>query len=57
MKNLLYFMSSLTMEEVFIVTGVALVLIAVAYAILESFSYKYPDDGYGLMEDEAEEEV
>ena len=56
MKNILYFMSSLTMEEVFIVTGISLVLFAVACAILCSTFIKDPTAGYGPVEDDEGEE-
>ena len=52
MKDILYFMSSLTMEEVFIVTGIAIVLIGTAAGIIVSILDKDPAAGYGPVEDE-----
>lgn len=56
MEDILYAMSCLTMEEVFIVTGIALVLIGVVGAILFSIFIKDPAAGYGPVEDDEDEE-
>lgn len=56
MKDILYAMASLTMEEVFIFTGIALVLIGVVGAILFSIFIKDPAAGYGPVEDDKDEE-
>jgi len=55
MKDILYAMASLTMEEVFIVTGIAIVLIGAAVGIMLCILDKDPAAGYGPVDDDEED--
>ena len=56
MKDILYAMACMTMEEIFIVTGIAIVLIGTAAGIIACIFDKDPAAGYGPVEDDEDEE-
>lgn len=52
MKDILYAMASLTMEEVFIVTSIAILLVGTAAGIIACIFDKDPAAGYGPVDEE-----